>query len=208
MELGERVQVESPAAMIRARRGEPVDDWLARFEAVAAGSRDAIVLITRHIVQSEIAMAAGRLAEAREQALLAARASAEYAPSMIAMAARAAIWPGDAAGARGDLEALGETGTHGPAVELRRKTIQAGLAALDGRPHEALMLYREVLRGCGDLRLAWDEALTAIDMAMLLDPAEPAVQEAADAARGILSDLGARPYLARLEAALARVPVS
>ena len=44
-------------------------------------------------------------------------------------------------------------------------------------------------------------------MATLLDPAEPEVRAAADSAREILNRLGARPLLARLEAAIER-PVS
>jgi hypothetical protein len=50
------------------------------------------------------------------------------------------------------------------------------------------------------------EALTAIDMATLLDPGEPEVRAAANRAREILAGLGARPFLNRLEAAMARSP--
>lgn len=95
------------------------------------------------------------------------------------------------------------TGVHGRVVELRRRTIQAGIAALDGRAAEALTLYRDVGRGWRDLGKVWDEVLTAIDMATLLDPAEPDVRAAADSARAILMRLGARPYIERLDAALA-----
>lgn len=41
-------------------------------------------------------------------------------------------------------------------------------------------------------------------MVQFLGPDEPEVRSAADWARGTLSRLGARPYLERLEAALAR----
>jgi hypothetical protein len=62
-----------------------------------------------------------------------------------------------------------------------------------------------VLRAWRDLGCAWDEALAAIDMAMLLDPAEPEVRAAAERARDILVGLRARPFLERLEAAMAGV---
>jgi hypothetical protein len=50
----------------------------------------------------------------------------------------------------------------------------------------------------------WDEAMTGMDMATLLDPAEPEVATAITSTRAILERLGARPYLERLEAAAFR----
>jgi len=52
----------------------------------------------------------------------------------------------------------------------------------------------------------WDEALTGIDMATLLDTAEPEVAAAIKSTRVILERLGARPYLERLDAAASRAP--
>jgi hypothetical protein len=59
---------------------------------------------------------------------------------------------------------------------------------------EALSLYRGALGAWRYLGLAWDGALTAIDMASLLDPGEPEVRAAADRARDILAGMGARPF--------------
>ena len=52
--------------------------------------------------------------------------------------------------------------------------------------------------------MVWDEVLTSIDMATLLDPAEPEVRAAAASAREVLTRLGAKPFLARLDAAMER----
>jgi hypothetical protein len=54
---------------------------------------------------------------------------------------------------------------------------------------------QELDRAWGDLGLAWDEALTGIDMATLLEPADPEVRAAADSARDILTRLGAHPFI-------------
>ena len=62
-----------------------------------------------------------------------------------------------------------------PAIEADRRTIRAGIAALEGRRADALALYRDALRAWRDLGLAWDEALCGLDMALLLDPADPDV---------------------------------
>ena len=106
--------------------------------------------------------------------------------------------------ARDDLRALDESGFHGPAIEAGRLTIRAGIAALDGRPADALGLYREALAAWRDLGLVWDEALCGLDMAQLLDPGEPAVRAAVDRSRDILVSLEAAPFIARLDAAVAR----
>jgi hypothetical protein len=107
------------------------------------------------------------------------------------------------ASALADLAALDATGVHGRVVEIRRVTVRAGLAALEGRTADALAMYREALQGWRDTRLPWDEALTGIDMATLLDPADAEVRAAAASAREILVRLGANPFVARLDAALA-----
>ena len=80
----------------------------------------------------------------------------------------------------------------------------ANLDALEGRVPEALAGYRDALRGLGDLGLRWEAALVGLDMAILLDPIEPAVQAAAKAARVTFEQLRARPFIDRLDAALAR----
>jgi len=71
-------------------------------------------------------------------------------------------------------------------------------------PDDGLALYRDALRAWRDLGLAWDEALCGLDMALLLDPADPEVHAAAGTAREILVRLEAAPFIARLDAASAR----
>jgi hypothetical protein len=81
-------------------------------------------------------------------------------------------------------------------------TVQAGVAALEGRRADAMSLYRDSLRAWRDLGLAWDEALCELDMVLLLGLDDPEVRAAGDAARDILTRLEAAPILARLDAAL------
>jgi hypothetical protein len=65
---------------------------------------------------------------------------------------------------------------------------------------------QELDRAWCDLGLAWDEALTGIDMATLLEPADPEVRAAADSARDSLTRLGAQPFIRRLDAAMEQQP--
>jgi hypothetical protein len=91
----------------------------------------------------------------------------------------------------------------GKAVGLDRVTLRAGLAALEGRRADAISGYREALRGWHALGCAFDEALAALDLAILLAPGEREMAEASsvvDSARETLTRLGAGPLLARLDA--------
>jgi hypothetical protein len=147
------------------------------------------------------AFAAGELAMAREALLQIADVFAD--PWPVPRAARCMLWLQDAAGAAEDLARYDVGGRHGPGPETDRLTIRAGIAALEGRASDALALYRQALRDWRDLGCVWDEALAGIDMVTLLDPAEPEVRAAGETSREILTRLGARPFLKRLDDALA-----
>ncbi|MGH3073624.1 MAG: hypothetical protein ACRDQC_01780, partial [Gaiellales bacterium] len=119
-------------------------------------------------------------------------------------AARAALLSHDVARANAALSGLVATGVHSATVDARRAEIRAGVAALDGHDAEAHALYRDALKGHRDTGVEVEAALTAIQMATLLDPSDPDVRAAADAARELFTRLGAVPLLARLEAAVNR----
>jgi len=90
-----------------------------------------------------------------------------------------------------DLAALDATGVRTPAISAHRMSIDAGLLALDGRPADALPRYADALRQFEELDLAFDVALTLIEMTALLDPALPEVATAIESGRVILGRLGA-----------------
>ena len=124
------------------------------------------------------------------------------------LAAHAALWSGDIAGAAAELSALDASGFRIPAVEARRVVIRAGLAASEGNRAAALQLYRDALNRWRDLQWVFDEALTGIDMATLLDPADAEVRAAAATSREIFVRLRAFPFVRRLDAAMERHGVS
>ncbi len=115
-------------------------------------------------------------------------------------AARAAVLAGDADGATADLARIDTLGIHGAAIEAWRSEIRAGIAGLNGLRTEALTTYRDANRAWRSLDLPWDEALTALAMARILGPDEPDVRAATAAARSTLERIGARPFLAQLDA--------
>ena len=194
----------SNVVAFRAARGEPTVTDRAQVDALLEGRSDPVAGVMRAWCRYWEAFPAGRLDEARALCHGAAAESGQVAGGTARWAARVALWMRDAEGAQADLDTADALGGHGRAMKADRLSIRAGIAALEGRPAEALSLYREALRAWRDLGLAWDEALTGIDMATLLDPAEPEVRTAAEAAREILARLRAGPFLERLDAAMAR----
>ena len=78
----------------------------------------------------------------RASAALESNALATF-PTMIALAARCALWSRDIDAARSDLALYDEAGAHGPAPAAYRQVMAAGVAALSGDVNEALRDYRE-----------------------------------------------------------------
>ena len=191
---------------IRAFRGEPTADLQADLEAIPTSGVDTVKGATVTWARAFVAFADGRYEMARSDIHDHVEIFAQGTLEGLLLAARLALMAGDLAGASADLARVDLQERRGRAVDADRATIRAGIAALDGRPDEALALYRDALGIWRDLGLLWDEALCAIDMAILLDPAEPEVRAAAEAARAILIQLRALPFLDRLDAALARTP--
>jgi hypothetical protein len=201
-ESSDRAELLAGSVAFHAFLGDITDEPIAEMERLLAGATDAYRITTLDWAKGWVAFVAGRLGEARERwrrgiELLDFRESLPYP-------ARAAMWDRNVDAVRVDLAEFEASGVHGPALEADRTTIRAGVAALEGRVAESLALYREALRAWRDLGLACDEALCAVDMTIVLDPALPEVVAAAASGREILTRLGGRPILERLEAALRR----
>lgn len=202
-EASDRAGLLTLLSAMYAFRGVPVQERLDEVERLLGPVPDRQSFSWFLVTTAWSALASGLLAEARAGAHRSAEVCDSEAVSALPTAARAALWARDATGAANDLAALDATGNHGPAIEADRLTIRAGLAALEGRSTDAIMLYRTVLQAWRDLGLRWDEALTGLDMATLLDITDPDVRAAATTARAIMVDLEAAPFIARLDAAMA-----
>ncbi len=161
----------------RAYRGESVSQLVAEFDQLTEHSTDPTIRTQPFDLRACIALAEGRLGDARDQALT----SNAMLPFLRALelAARAAFWLRDLEAARADVAAFEATGAHGPAFEASRATLRAGLAALEGRRADAQALYRDALRAWRHLDLPWDEALTGMDMVAVLGPDDPDAQQPA-----------------------------
>jgi tetratricopeptide (TPR) repeat protein len=194
-------------SVLRGLRGDdPTSDWEKATELLV-GSTDPQFRAYVAWAKAWQALTTGRFDEARQHAVAAAEAIRYFPPLARPVAARAALWAGDAAGARAEMDILAQGTFRGRALSVDTASIGAGIAALEGRTAEATTGYRDALAGWRGLGLAWDEALTVIDAVTLLGTDDQDIRAAADWARSTLTQLGARPYLERLEAGLASKPV-
>ena len=198
-----RIEMIADQAILNALRGIDPTEGIASMDPLIVGLTDRQYDSYRQSAMAWVALAAGRLAEAQAAARGAVETTSYFGPMAWPVASRAALWEGDALAVRDLLDRLVREPSRGSAMSADVQTIRAGLAALEGRPAEALAAYREALRAWQGLGLAWDEALCSIDMTTVLDPADPEVKAAAETARSILTRLGARPMLERLDSALA-----
>jgi hypothetical protein len=200
----DRMQILNNTIIIRAALGRDVSEQMAELEKSSADMSGPLWRAFIADPAANQALALGDLHRAHEQYKLIYESDTGQTPEYSYRAALVSIWARDLAKAQ-ELRAVFEaTGGAGAIVDARRAALRAGIAALEGRSAEALALYREALRSWRIPGAVWDEALTGISMAMLLDPAEPEVAAAIDSTRAILERLGAKPYLERLDAAVAR----
>jgi tetratricopeptide (TPR) repeat protein len=202
MAARDRLVMLNNALIIRASRGESIANGLAEMESIGSVMSGSWHLYVAD-PEANAAMAAGDLKSALDNYREIAEDDPSQGPEYFYRAARAALWNRDAASAGELLTRFEESGGYGRIIDARHATLRAGLAALDGRSAEALALYREALRDWRAAGAVWDEALTGVDMAELLDPADPDVATVIASARAILERLRAKPYIERLDAAVA-----
>jgi len=118
----------------------------------------------------------------------------------VALLARSSIALRDAAALRAALASAHLL--RGRWIGAVRAEIEAGLAALEGRSDDAAELYAVAIDAWRALNCNLDVAITELELVHLLGPDHPAAV-AGKEARDIFTQLGAVPFLARLDAAQA-----
>ncbi|HUS20610.1 MAG TPA: hypothetical protein VMZ66_01195, partial [Aeromicrobium sp.] len=201
----DRLIIHNNATIIRVCRGESGEDALAELERLGKDMSGKWHLFVADPIGNH-SLAHGHLEQARDAFMEIAEDDEAQGEEYVYRAGRAVLWMGDAGAAHQMLDRLVALGGYSPAMAARQTTLRGGIAALEGRGAEALGHYRDALRGWREVKNVWDEALTGIDMATLLDPSEPQVAAAIESTRDILERLGAKPFLERLDAAAARRP--
>ena len=202
-----RMPMENASFIIGLLRGTASAAETEARRAAGVHSESVDVASSGHDASAWAALAAGRFEDAAASWLYIASTSALNAPYCLPRAAHAALLAGDVATANSALERLVATGAHGRALDIDRQSIRAGIAALEGRSAEAITGYLTAIAGWRELGLPWDEALTEVVAGRVLGTDHPEIAAATEAARAILSSLGAVQMLAILETAIAAAPV-
>ena len=204
-------QLQLPMLMVDAIRGvEDVESLVQPIESLGQRTGDFDIESSVYDVRALHALVHGQFEEAWVNWQRQADRSPNNAPYALPKAAHAAVMAGDAATARKLNERFDGLIRSGPAIDAQRNAIEAGIAALEGRPAEAVAGYRQALSGFHDLGLLWDEVVTTIAFVRLVGVDEPEVRRAADDARVILTRLEATAALDLLDASIAvtSVPVA
>jgi class 3 adenylate cyclase/tetratricopeptide (TPR) repeat protein len=151
--------------------------------------------------RSLVSLATGDIDAARRESAEAVLADPTgiNSPGALRIQARACLWLRDVEGARAALTAM--KAFRGRRVAAARLTAEAGLTALEGRVEEAAEAYRGAIEDWRALQCTLDLALCELDLVLLLGPDHPDATVAKEA-RDIFTQLGAKPFLERLDLAV------
>ena len=208
LEGPQRIWLSSNSMIIHACRGEDVREQLREIDRLVKEANESELATAASDAHGNAAFAAGDFAAAASHWRSVAAATPALVPAFSYQAARPWLWLGNEAEFRNDLAAFEAAGFHGHVIDARHATLLAGVAALEGRRSDATALYREALDRWRDLGLAWDQALTGLDVLTVLDTNDKWVRSVAESTRVILERLGATPLLARLDELVERQPSS
>ncbi|MGD0595288.1 MAG: AAA family ATPase [Acidimicrobiales bacterium] len=205
-----RVTLPIRKAMLAALTGESATAAAALKEAgeqVAASSEFLAARTTYLVDRSLVSLAAGDLDAAQREAgdAVALEPAGTNSRHALAIRARACLWLRDTVGVQEALLAMRPF--RGRWMTAERLTMEAGLAALEGRVQEAAETYRKAVEAWRALDCTLDLALCELDRVLLLGPDHPDATMAKEA-RDIFTELGAKPFLERLNhaARLEQVP--
>ncbi len=199
----DEIRWDSLTALALVARGEPTDKYLERFEALAREVPEKYAVSAAHFLRSDRALVEGDYAASADSALRAADASPELASIYLNLAMRPAIWGRDLERARAISARLDADPASGSDTALDRLAAHAAVAALEGRTDEAAASFREALAGYRARSEDFTTATLDLNFVLLFGPDQPGASEAAAEARAIFERVGAKPYLAKLDEALA-----
>ncbi|HEU4528499.1 MAG TPA: adenylate/guanylate cyclase domain-containing protein [Actinomycetota bacterium] len=196
-------------ALLAAHRGdhEGARSTLGESETRGLGTDLTAARTWFHRTRSTVLLLGGELEQAFEAGMEAIREdpAGMNTPTSSWSSARAGLWLKDPERVRSALAAMGPL--RGRWIDVAQRTIEAGLAALEGQVEDAAAAYAECLDTWTALDLPLDRALAVVDAAMLLPPdARPS--DEIERTMDYLRALGARSLLERLEGMVAVEPLT
>jgi hypothetical protein len=186
--------------LLAAYRGDrqQASGLLGAVSEETSGSGDPTIRSWFRRVEAVVALMAGDVAGAYDEAMASIAAEPEGPNAVIAVATagHAALWLRDASKARAVLEST-EPDEIGWTLATRR-AIEAGIMALDGQTREAYANFENVLAGRLAVGDRFSHAFMTADAVAVLPEGE-VPEGAVDTARTCLEEIGATPLLVRLK---------
>jgi class 3 adenylate cyclase/tetratricopeptide (TPR) repeat protein len=188
---------------MRALRGESADltDELRAYEAILQGQTGSQERGWGMLVHQWLDLAEGRL-DAVLDAPIDSLPLTNSAPCRI-VAGHVALWRRHADRVRVEVSALAEVTLIGDWIDVQRATLEAGLAALEGRTRDSEQGYADALAGLLELGAWRDVAILHIGHAAVAEDDAVAAKAALDG-RDVADRLGAVALRARLEEVMGR----
>ena len=197
LEVVDRFPLTSVLLTIRALRGEVTETELDAHESSLEGNADRQMGVGKLTPRLQADLAGGRWDDFEERCLELLSLDRLGGTAHLFLAGRVGLRC-DAAALRRVVDRHEGLRVHGQAISVERVAMRAGLAALEGRTTDAHAGYQDVLDSWRELGLEWDEAMTGLEMATVLNRSEPDVAAAIDRSVDIFERLRARPFLERL----------
>jgi class 3 adenylate cyclase/predicted ATPase len=188
--------------LFQISRGEKLKELVDDVAELVGDSTDPEDLFTLYMMQGETDLLSGNPEAAYAAALKTVELTNQNPEIPLFLATRAAIWSRDLERARHADNLLADLPATGSLTQAMRVHSSAAVAALEGRPAEAVAGFRDVDARMRQMEQFFDAARYAIDAAVLL-PGEPEIRALVENARPLLVELRAKPYLDRLDAGLA-----
>jgi class 3 adenylate cyclase/tetratricopeptide (TPR) repeat protein len=189
-----------------AWRGEDVTSELARLSAWAESIGEASARESIDDLRAQADFGSGNFDAASDEWLVFAPSDPLNAPQAYFYAGLAGLLAADRDRARAALAGLEQVPRRSRVRALDRRLLAAGLAAIDGGRSEPIREGRAVLVEYADLGLPWRQALGGLILASLVGTGEAEVRQMAVSARATFARLGAKPFVALLDAAVAGSP--
>jgi predicted ATPase/class 3 adenylate cyclase len=205
LEPFDRVNLGSARVLIRAVRGEDVEAECRELTALVAPMSDAQTRAGAKTTRAWVALTRGDLATAFREAMEAIDIEPGFAGGASLLAARSALWLGDLERLRTAAARFNSAALPGKLNRIGAIGLEAAVAALEGRRSDAVSGFREALRLTREQGLVLGVADYGLDFVTAVGPAEPEARVAAEEARATYERLGAKAWLARLDAVLGEV---
>ncbi|HEX5039175.1 MAG TPA: adenylate/guanylate cyclase domain-containing protein [Candidatus Limnocylindria bacterium] len=184
-------------------RAERLSEIVEDLEAIVGDSSEEDDQFLLNMSRAEVAMLTGDTGRAHRMGMemVAQNPQNPEVPGLLAM--QAAVLSRDPAFIRAAAEMTAELRLSGAWTSAQRVMGRAMLAAVDGRPQDAIADMREARAVLKRLGVSFEDATYVVLIATVL-PDEPEVRRWAEEVRPLLVELRATPWLGFLDEALAR----